>query len=335
VWMCSADAYCDGFNGLSGQQLRDAVIRVSSPESLLQSPYEIWQILRMTESAGNGRIKNAWSSVQPEDSQDIPDGFEIFELAPAGWWSVAGYGYDGPTADLYNFVVAPSDVSEKRSERLPGNLDDPTADYGEWQIGIGKLGAHDVAMYAPPEHLRGDIARAIMYLAMVYPSALHSNSGYMVFGDGNVPGLSARMYDILKEWNDADPPDSYEYFRNDKFGTIQGNTNPFVMHTKLGEYIWGNSAGKPYSEDFEPPVVEDVDISKYPLKGRYVRSTDRYLCFYSVYVPEDAVWYMDGVEVTGGSKWIDLEDLTSGLHEISFSSYATGKNGKVIIEIVP
>jgi len=326
-----------GFNGLSGQRLRDAVLSEAKPVS---TPSDVWQSLRITEAMPDGTLRNLWSEEVVECADAVPDGFEVIQIAPIKWWSVPEYDcVIPPQTDLFNLFVVPREVDLLRGDKLPGDLVKVSTDCTQWQVGAGYLGKNQVDMYAPPASIRGDIARTIMYMAIVYPSDLHSNQGYMVFGDGDKPGLSKSMYAILAAWDMADPPDDYELGRATVFGSVQGNTNPFVEHRELGRYIWGDRQGEPYmDEGDDEPVDPDSgkeDMKKCPLKGRYSMSSESVLWLYSPYVPEDAVWSVDGVTVNGDARFVELQSLGTGRHELRFESAVAGVNGKITIEVEP
>lgn len=66
----------------------------------------------------------------------------------------------------------------------------------------------------PNDEIKGDIARAMLYMREAYELPL--------------PG-ALRMY---VEWNNIDPPDATEKRRNDLIMKIQGNRNPFINNPK-------------------------------------------------------------------------------------------------------
>lgn len=44
---------------------------------------------------------------------------------------------------------------------------------------------------------------------------------------------------VLKQWNDEDPPSTFEENRNEViYDTYQGNRNPFIDHPEWVESIW-------------------------------------------------------------------------------------------------
>ena len=64
--------------------------------------------------------------------------------------------------------------------------------------------------FEPPDHAKGNVARALVYMSKRYDLPLPSNAN------------------LLKQWNEVDPPDEQEQARNRAIQRIQGNTNPFI-----------------------------------------------------------------------------------------------------------
>ena len=84
---------------------------------------------------------------------------------------------------------------------------------------------------------RGDVARAIMYMYIRYPSQISPND---VASSNN--NYHADMPDIFLEWNQEDPPSAIEILRNTTFLTEQGNRNPFIDNPYIAQLIWGGPA---------------------------------------------------------------------------------------------
>lgn len=64
--------------------------------------------------------------------------------------------------------------------------------------------------FEPPDHAKGNIARALIYMADKHKLPLPTN------------------IQVLQKWNKIDPPDEVEKARNMKIRAMQGNTNPFI-----------------------------------------------------------------------------------------------------------
>lgn len=92
----------------------------------------------------------------------------------------------------------------------------------EWQEGGAKLGVDEEGrtVFEPPDEHKGNVARALFYMAAVYGVEL--------------PDEEER---VLRRWHGDDPVDDDERRRNDLVSSLQGNRNPFVDHHDLIERI--------------------------------------------------------------------------------------------------
>lgn len=92
-------------------------------------------------------------------------------------------------------------------------------------------------------HQKGDMARAVMYMAVRYQGGVDPTSGQnepilrltdntvLIVGQNNynTAAYMGVMTDLLA-WSQADPPDAAEIARNSVIQTFQGNRNPFIDH---------------------------------------------------------------------------------------------------------
>ena len=99
-------------------------------------------------------------------------------------------------------------------------------------------------------HRKGEMARAIMYMAIRYEGGTDPTSGQaepnleltdnrgLIVGSSNynAPAYMGLLTDLLA-WSAGDPPDAAEVARNDVIQTFQGNRNPFVDHPE-----WASAA---------------------------------------------------------------------------------------------
>jgi endonuclease I len=107
-----------------------------------------------------------------------------------------------------------------------------------------------------PDVVKGDIARAMMYMAVRYEGG----------GDGGTPDLElvdrltnageARFGDLcdLVNWHLGDAVSAAELRRNEVIYSWQGNRNPFVDHPEYVLQIWGPACG------IEPPPPDSSDV---------------------------------------------------------------------------
>lgn len=111
-------------------------------------------------------------------------------------------------ADLHNLFPARTDVNAARASFR----------FAEVRGERRKFGSHcdfevdSAARIAePPKQSRGEIARAMFYMAKRYELSIFAKSGK-----------------ILQQWHNEDPPDELEKRRNQRIGELQGNLNGYI-----------------------------------------------------------------------------------------------------------
>lgn len=104
---------------------------------------------------------------------------------------------------------------------------------------------------------KGDVARAVMYMAIRYEGGTHTVTGQnepdleltdnaaLIVGTSSSPAYMGLVSDLLA-WHQADPPDAAELARNEVIFNFQGNRNPFIDHPEWATAALFSSA-KPAS----------------------------------------------------------------------------------------
>ena len=100
----------------------------------------------------------------------------------------------------------------------------------------------DASSFETWNHRKGDVARAVMYMAIRYEGGVDSRgqrepdleltddrSKIVGTSDFTHPAYMGLLADLLA-WNAADPPDDAERARDEVIYQYQGNRNPFVDH---------------------------------------------------------------------------------------------------------
>ena len=277
------------YGGLSGRELADAVRADYAPTSYGET----------------GTIET-WPGA----------GTRAAFLIPAEW---TGENLN----DRYNIVGGDDDFIRLREDYIPGNLTETTHSAQGWAIGFTTISGIPTNAWQPAADRRGDAARRIMYISLMYPRELWHSRGVMFMADGNWPLLTTYGKNLLKEWNESDPVDRREIEESARIFSTQGNENPFVIYPELFEYLWGDKSGE--------TVIPDDKIDLSTLKASYSRSGDKFIDFYSPLVPEDAIWFFDGGPVDSES--IALDDVATGTHIISYR--AAKGSGKLKIAVTP
>ncbi|MBL0162700.1 MAG: endonuclease [Xanthomonadales bacterium] len=116
-------------------------------------------------------------------------------------------------------------------------------------------------------HRKGDVARAVMYMAIRYEGGTDPTSGQtepnleltdnrsLIVGTNNynVTAYMGLLTDLLA-WSAGDPPDAEELARNDVIQTFQGNRNPFIDHPEWATSTLFQSSNPATCE----PLANDV-----------------------------------------------------------------------------
>ncbi|MEO8002588.1 MAG: endonuclease [Arenimonas sp.] len=104
---------------------------------------------------------------------------------------------------------------------------------------------------------KGDVARAVLYMAIRYEGGTHPVTGQnepdlevtddrsKIVITSSSPAYMGLLSDLL-QWHLADPPDAAERARNEVIFSFQGNRNPFIDHPEWATAALFNSA-KPTS----------------------------------------------------------------------------------------
>lgn len=97
----------------------------------------------------------------------------------------------------------------------------------------GKKGTNNgTSVYEPYSIYKGDVARALLYMATCYSSMLSLTTGKDSSG-----GKWGFLSTLLK-WNLEDAPDEFEIRRNSLVQLYQGNRNPFIDHPEYACRIY-------------------------------------------------------------------------------------------------
>lgn len=106
---------------------------------------------------------------------------------------------------------------------------------------------------------RGDVARALFYMAVRYNSLQVVNGNPADLPVGYIGDLAT-----LLNWNNADPSDDFEMNRNNYIYTWQQNRNPFIDYPNLASYIFGANFGQPWSSNLGTQDFLETKIGVYP-----------------------------------------------------------------------
>jgi deoxyribonuclease I len=151
--------------------------------------------------------------VEVDEAPPFPEDFDVEHTWPRA------RGVEGTDAetDLHHLFPADSEANTIRNKWEFGEVTKVRNDLGESLYGLDEIGERT---FEPPAEHKGNVARALFYVATVY--------------DLNI---SADEEANLRLWNEQDPVDDAERKRNDEVSRYQRNRNPFVDDPSLADRI--------------------------------------------------------------------------------------------------
>lgn len=222
--------------------------------------------LRLLYSTGNDSKETAYNntvngySVNSSldhidyDAREKPNG--TIQVDREHVWAKS-HGFDadpikGAGTDLHHLIAADHRTNNIHNNLYYGevyDLNDPDTDEVECYLADGTTDlsgykGYDIdgeMVFEPLDEYKGDIARAIFYMATRYGKNTGQNSKtepyLVVTDDDTLEDDNSKYYGVhhnlstLLEWNDLDPVDEYEYHRNNLiYKNVQRNRNPYVDH---------------------------------------------------------------------------------------------------------
>ncbi len=230
--------YYEAANGLTGPALKSALNEIIKnghtviPYDGLFGPLRaVWRdpsnsnnILLFYSNESVSRNSNAWNRehLWPRSrgvsTDGGPDDSDLFHVVPCD------ADVNGARGNLYFDLSSAADGGIVN----PAHPEAPlcTRDDNSWQ---------------PQPAQRGDVARALFYMATRYDGRDAGTTDLALVEPAPGPSQMANL-DTLLAWHAADPPDAIEMGRNELiFSTYQHNRNPFIDHPEWVSAIWGGA----------------------------------------------------------------------------------------------
>jgi len=256
---------------LDGQDLLEQLEQDFKPSNVLS-----YDIARDTMFRNVYGVDNTLSCVYTSHQVPMPLGQDptqvVFMNGASGglntehsWPRSYGAENGNPKSDMHHLFPTRIDVNSDRGV-LPF-LEIPDSQTDSWYFmnseqsgiptnNIDLYSERSGSAFEPPEAMKGNIARAIMYFKAIYPS--QANQAPSDFFSG--------MQQTLCNWHYADPVDSLEWHRSQIIGTYQsGKANPFVLDCTLASRAY--CPGTPIACDPTVPVVQpiaDIQFTVFP-----------------------------------------------------------------------
>jgi formylglycine-generating enzyme required for sulfatase activity len=180
-------------------------------------------------------------------------------------WPVSHGAHGAAQSDLHNVRAADRWMNEARGRR----------DFDDCR---GLEGAKEMngcwmtwSAWEPPDEVKGDMARAAMYMAVRYGEG--ENGLELVDATWTGKRQLGRLSTLL-EWNERDPVDNGERQRNELvFEHYQGNRNPFVDHPEWARVVFGGEslAASPAKKGMDAREVEPQETPALVVEGLEAR----------------------------------------------------------------
>ncbi len=323
------NGYYDSLEGLSGNALRQAVqdivanpavVRAHSygdvTDMLLeadrnpQNGSQVWMMYvesprsKLDYQLGSSNV-GVWNRehIWPQSRGGFADGTSSFSDGITIWLPTGPDDILAGHSDAHHIRAEDGSENTSRSNRDYGSdYNGPTGNQGSW---------------------RGDVARALFYMAVRY-------NGLSLVNGNPVDSTVGQMGDLasLLAWNLADPADDFEMHRNNYIATWQQNRNPFIDYPLLANYIFGSNFGEPWSFALQNPELETSALWVYPnpAKGQVQvqNITEPTQCF---------LWDMSGKKISEHtlvtSGFLSLEGIAPGLYILQLQSETQQKTIKL------
>ena len=139
--------------------------------------------------------------------------------------SLGGDNTTGGGADLHHIRPSDAGVNSSRGNKKYGNVNGGTEKYGTNPANGVLGGTYDNTYFEPLDNIKGDVARICLYVMVRWGNEWGATDITDVF----------ESVDVLLEWCEMDPVDTWEMGRNEVVEDIQGNRNVFIDYP---EYAW-------------------------------------------------------------------------------------------------
>ena len=138
--------------------------------------------------------------------------------------SLGGGNTSGGGADLHHIRPSDAGVNSSRGNKKYGEAGDNASSKTGTNPAVGVLGGYYNSTYFEPlDEVKGDVARICLYVYVRWGSEWGADSITEVF----------QSVDVLLEWCELDPVDTWEMGRNEVIQDIQGNRNVFIDYPEL------------------------------------------------------------------------------------------------------
>jgi endonuclease I len=184
-------------------------------------------------------LYNPTSSIPKSAYNNSPNGWNKEHC----WPESRGLGNDGPDqVDVHNLYAEHMGVNALRGNLFFDASDPADPGYRNPATNAAPAASMDSNSFEPPPAARGNVARALFYMATRYDGG-EANTSALWFSDNPSHTNCMGRLTTLLLWHAQDPPDAAESNRNEIiYSNFQSNRNPFIDRPEWAEAIWGTDS---------------------------------------------------------------------------------------------
>ena len=213
----------DDLSELSSSQLFSRLQTLMRTTHTYTSSYNDchWKANQTDCTNGSGNVSLLYTSYSA--TMDQWNGWNREHVWPQ---SLGGNNTNGGGADMHH--IRPSDAganSSRGNKKYGESGTNPSQTTGSNPANGMPGGTYNSTYFEPLDNVKGDVARICLYVYVRWNSEWGADDITDVF----------QSVDVLLEWCELDPVDTWEMGRNEVVGNIQGNRNVFIDYP---EYAW-------------------------------------------------------------------------------------------------
>ena len=222
--------------------------------------------------------------------------------------SLGGFSTSGAGADLHHIRPTDSSLNGTRGNLKYGIVTSGSEMYGTVVTNSAHGGKKNSTYMEPLDNVKGDVARICLYVWARYGGELAKCS--------TVTNVFESI-DVLLQWHEMDPVDTWEMGRNEVVYAIQGNRNVFIDYPELAWKVFGREVP-------EDAVLPSGGVTKEPCAhaNTEMRNHKDASCGLTGYTGDtfctdcgDLVKVGKSISATGKHTFGDWQATSDGLYE--------------------
>ena len=262
----TGDYTFDTLSGLSGDALLQSLRTLMTTTHTYQTNYDECRDLAVKTDCENGDgvtinlLYSSYVSNRGEFINDTKKGWNREHVWPK---SLGGFNTSGAGADLHHIRPTDSSLNGTRGNDFYGYATGNIKEMYGTVVTNGAHGGKKGGGYMEPlDNVKGDVARLCLYVWVRYGGELNKCSSITnVF----------QSVDVLLEWHEMDPVDTWEMGRNEVVYGIQGNRNVFIDYPELAWLVFDQQV----PQDITTPSGSTCTHQHTTVNGGYEPTCDK------------------------------------------------------------